>query len=150
MLKKPNPRIAQQSMDSCRPAASVWLQAALRSTLSSNPVDDANDADVLARLLNAQCIAPARRALAIGSRASPTRVRYRTHKIDHRVPILGGSTLATQLEKIRHSPQGKTHSVTGSGFSADRKDNAIAAGRALRGDNRFKVFTSCGPGSLSN
>jgi hypothetical protein len=35
------------------PAASVWLKAALRSALSRDPVDAANDADVLARLLNA-------------------------------------------------------------------------------------------------
>ena len=37
------------------PAASVWLKAALRSALSRDPVDAANDADVLARLLNAHC-----------------------------------------------------------------------------------------------
>ena len=33
------------------------------------------------------------------------------HEIDHRYPIIGGSTLATQLEKMRHSPDGRTHSA---------------------------------------
>ena len=37
------------------PAASVWLKAALRSALSRDPVDAANDADVLARLSNPHC-----------------------------------------------------------------------------------------------
>jgi membrane peptidoglycan carboxypeptidase len=32
------------------------------------------------------------------------------HKVDRRHPVIGGSTLATQLEKLRHSPQGRTHS----------------------------------------
>jgi hypothetical protein len=34
------------------PAASFWLKAALRSALSRDPVDAANDADVLARVLD--------------------------------------------------------------------------------------------------
>lgn len=37
------------------PAASFWLKAALRSTLSRDPVDAANDADVLARVLERRC-----------------------------------------------------------------------------------------------
>lgn len=32
------------------------------------------------------------------------------HKADRRHSVMGGSTLATQLEKIRHSPAGRTHS----------------------------------------
>jgi membrane peptidoglycan carboxypeptidase len=35
---------------------------------------------------------------------------YGMHVIDRRHPIIGGSTLATQLEKLRHSPGGRTHS----------------------------------------
>jgi len=35
--------------------ASFWLKAALRSALSRDPVDAANDADVLARLLEHRC-----------------------------------------------------------------------------------------------
>ena len=37
------------------PAASFWLKSALRSTLSRDPVDAANDADVLARVLRRRC-----------------------------------------------------------------------------------------------
>ena len=37
------------------PAASFWLKRALQSALSRDPVDAANDADVLARLLDARC-----------------------------------------------------------------------------------------------
>jgi hypothetical protein len=37
------------------PAASFWLKAALHSALSSDPVDAANDADVLARVLERRC-----------------------------------------------------------------------------------------------
>jgi len=37
------------------PAASVWLKAGLRLALSRDPVDAANDADVLARLSNPHC-----------------------------------------------------------------------------------------------
>jgi membrane peptidoglycan carboxypeptidase len=35
---------------------------------------------------------------------------YGMHVVDPRHPIIGGSTLATQLEKMRHSPGGRTHS----------------------------------------
>ncbi len=34
------------------------------------------------------------------------------HSVDHNVSVIGGSTLATQLEKTRHSPQGRTETVT--------------------------------------
>jgi membrane peptidoglycan carboxypeptidase len=34
------------------------------------------------------------------------------HSVDRKHPIVGGSTLATQLEKMRHSPGGRTGSVT--------------------------------------
>jgi hypothetical protein len=37
------------------PAASFWLQAALRSALSRDPVDAANDSEILARLLERRC-----------------------------------------------------------------------------------------------
>jgi hypothetical protein len=37
------------------PAASNWLKAALCSALSRDPVDAANDAEVLAKLLDRRC-----------------------------------------------------------------------------------------------
>jgi hypothetical protein len=37
------------------PAASFWLKAALRSALGRDPVDAANDAEVLAQLLDRRC-----------------------------------------------------------------------------------------------
>jgi len=37
------------------PSASFWLKAALRSALSRDPVDAANDAEVLARVLEHRC-----------------------------------------------------------------------------------------------
>jgi hypothetical protein len=37
------------------PAASLWLKSALRSALSRDPVDAANDAVILARLLELRC-----------------------------------------------------------------------------------------------
>lgn len=49
---------------------------------------------------------------AIGwGRLSRAMLDFGLHQIDHRRPMIGGSTLATQLEKMRHSPGGKTHSV---------------------------------------
>ncbi len=36
------------------PAASLWLKAALRTALERDPVDAANDAEVLLRLLDAR------------------------------------------------------------------------------------------------
>jgi hypothetical protein len=37
------------------PAATDWLKAALRTALSRDPVDAANDAEVLAQLLDQRC-----------------------------------------------------------------------------------------------
>ncbi len=37
------------------PAASYWLKAALRSALCRDPVDAANDSEILARLLKDRC-----------------------------------------------------------------------------------------------
>jgi membrane peptidoglycan carboxypeptidase len=37
-------------------------------------------------------------------------IDYSLHKVDSRHPVVGGSTLATQLEKLRHSPHGRTGS----------------------------------------
>lgn len=37
-------------------------------------------------------------------------VDFGLHKVDHHHSVIGGSTLATQLEKLRHSPAGRTHS----------------------------------------
>jgi membrane peptidoglycan carboxypeptidase len=37
-------------------------------------------------------------------------IDYSLHKVDSRHPVVGGSTLATQLEKLRHSPRGRTGS----------------------------------------
>ncbi len=37
------------------PAASFWLKDALRSALKRDPVDSANDAEVLAKLLDERC-----------------------------------------------------------------------------------------------
>jgi membrane peptidoglycan carboxypeptidase len=49
---------------------------------------------------------------AIGwGRLSRAMVNFGLHEIDHKRPMIGGSTLATQLEKMRHSPGGRTHSV---------------------------------------
>lgn len=37
------------------PAASFWLKNALRSALARDPVDAANDAEILTRLLDRRC-----------------------------------------------------------------------------------------------
>ncbi len=37
------------------PAASFWLKASLHSALSRDPVDAANDSEILARLLDRRC-----------------------------------------------------------------------------------------------
>jgi hypothetical protein len=37
------------------PAASYWLKTALRSALRLDPVDAANDSEILARLLKERC-----------------------------------------------------------------------------------------------
>jgi len=44
------------------------------------------------------------------SRLSRAVAVYAMHEVDRSTPVIGGSTLATQLEKIRHSPRGRTHS----------------------------------------
>ena len=43
------------------PAASFWLKDALRSALLRDPVDAANDAEILAQLLDQRCEAILRR-----------------------------------------------------------------------------------------
>jgi hypothetical protein len=47
-----SPEIEQLLND---PATSHWLKAALRSALARDPVDAANDSDVLARILDRRC-----------------------------------------------------------------------------------------------
>jgi membrane peptidoglycan carboxypeptidase len=37
-------------------------------------------------------------------------IDYGLHSVDSKHPVVGGSTLATQLEKLRHSPGGRTNS----------------------------------------
>lgn len=37
------------------PAASFWLTDALRASLARDPIDAANDAEILARLLDRRC-----------------------------------------------------------------------------------------------
>ena len=37
------------------PAASLWLKSALCSALSRDPIDAANDSEILARLLERRC-----------------------------------------------------------------------------------------------
>jgi membrane peptidoglycan carboxypeptidase len=44
------------------------------------------------------------------SRLVRAAVDFSLHQVDRRRPISGGSTLATQLEKMRHSPEGRTAS----------------------------------------
>jgi hypothetical protein len=39
----------------CDPAASYWLKSALRSALLRDPIDAANEAEVLAQLLDRRC-----------------------------------------------------------------------------------------------
>jgi hypothetical protein len=46
------PTIAEVLSD---PAASFWLKTALRSALCRDPVDAANDSEILARLLDRRC-----------------------------------------------------------------------------------------------
>ena len=43
-------------------------------------------------------------------RLSKAVLDYGIHAVDRSHPVIGGSTLATQLEKMRHSPNGRTHS----------------------------------------
>ena len=46
------PRIDEVLAD---PAASYWLKTALRSALCRDPIDAANDSEILARLLEQRC-----------------------------------------------------------------------------------------------
>ena len=48
----PLPTIADVLKD---PSASHWLRTALAAALSRDPVDAANDAEILARLLDREC-----------------------------------------------------------------------------------------------
>ena len=58
-----NPDLEDRSMDGLPdiptvledPAASSWLKTAIRSALARDPVDAANDAEVLYRLLARRC-----------------------------------------------------------------------------------------------
>src|SRR5579862_3623903 len=45
------------------------------------------------------------------SRLTRAAVDLGIHSVDHAHPFIGGSTLATQLEKMRHSPGGRTTSI---------------------------------------
>ena len=66
---------------------------------------------------------------AIGwGRLSRAMVNFGLHQIDRKRPVIGGSTLATQLEKIRHSPGGRTRSV-----EEKLKQITTASLRAYRG-----------------
>src|SRR6266404_1113031 len=66
---------------------------------------------------------------AIGwGRLSRAVVNFGLREVDPNRPIIGGSTLATQLEKIRHSPGGRTHSV-----AEKFRQIATASLRAYRG-----------------
>jgi membrane peptidoglycan carboxypeptidase len=55
-------------------------------------------------------------------------LNFGLHEIDHKRPMIGGSTLATQLEKMRHSPGGRTRSVR-----EKLRQITIASLRAYRG-----------------
>lgn len=54
--------------------------------------------------------APDRNPAIEWGRLNHAMLDFGLHKMDRRHPMIGGSTLATQLEKLRHSPQGRTHS----------------------------------------
>jgi membrane peptidoglycan carboxypeptidase len=45
------------------------------------------------------------------SRLTRAAIDFAIHSVDQTHPFIGGSTLATQLEKMRHSPDGRTVSV---------------------------------------
>ena len=53
------------------PAASFWLQATLRSAVARDPVDAANDAEILARLLERRCRSFSKLAEQIGEGSTP-------------------------------------------------------------------------------
>lgn len=54
--------------------------------------------------------APQRNPAIEWGRLGNAAIDFGMHKIVRRHSITGGSTLATQLEKLRHSPEGRTHS----------------------------------------
>lgn len=54
---------------------------------------------------------PRRNPAFEGQRLGHAVFDYGVHAIDRRHQVIGGSTLATQLEKMRHSPKGRTHSA---------------------------------------
>ncbi len=53
---------------------------------------------------------PTRNPAVEWSRLGKALLDYSLHKMDSKHPVVGGSTLATQLEKLRHSPKGRTTS----------------------------------------
>jgi membrane peptidoglycan carboxypeptidase len=53
---------------------------------------------------------PTRNPAVEWDRLSKAVLDYGLHRVDSRHPVEGGSTLATQLEKLRHSPGGRTKS----------------------------------------
>lgn len=53
---------------------------------------------------------PTRNPAVEWNRLGKAVIDYSLHKVDHRHSVVGGSTLATQLEKLRHSPKGRTNS----------------------------------------
>lgn len=55
---QPSPNLGLPSIDDVLSdfAASNWIKRALRTALDRDPVDAANDAEVLAKLLNARCL----------------------------------------------------------------------------------------------
>lgn len=53
---------------------------------------------------------PTRNPAVEWSRLGKAMLDYSLHKVDSKHPVVGGSTLATQLEKLRHSPKGRTNS----------------------------------------
>lgn len=54
---------------------------------------------------------PTRNPTVEWHRLSHAVLDYAAHAINPRHPVIGASTLATQLEKMRHSPSGRTHSA---------------------------------------
>jgi membrane peptidoglycan carboxypeptidase len=53
---------------------------------------------------------PTRNPAVEWDRLGKAMIDYSLHTVDSRHPVVGGSTLATQLEKLRHSPGGRTSS----------------------------------------
>ena len=83
---------------------------------------------------------------------------YGLHVIDRQHPVIGGSTLATQLEKMRHSPGGRTHSalekfrqMTSATLAAYQQGPVtLAAQQAIVRDylNSFPLAASAGYGDV--